>query len=69
VVTAAKEAQGGWLPLQDAMAALSTNSIHRVLANTTHASLIEDQGDAAMASRAIRDVVDSIRAGTLLTKP
>ena len=68
VVTAAKEAQDGWLPLQDAMAALSTNSIHRVLANTTHASLIEDKGDAVMASQAIRDVVDSIRAGTLLTK-
>jgi pimeloyl-ACP methyl ester carboxylesterase len=68
VVTAAKEAQDGWLPLQDAMTALSTNSIHRVLANTTHASLIEDKGDAAMASQAIRDVVDSIRAGTLLTK-
>ena len=68
VVTAAKEAQDGWLPLQDAMAALSTNSIHRVLPNTTHASLIEDRDDAAMASQAIRDVVDSIRAGTLLTK-
>src|SRR5205823_10904050 len=33
VVTAAQGAQDGWLPLQDAMAALSTNSIHRVLAN------------------------------------
>jgi pimeloyl-ACP methyl ester carboxylesterase len=69
VVTAAKEAQDGWLPLQEAMAALSTNSIHRVLPNTTHASLIEDQGDAAMASQAIHDVVASIRAGTPLTKP
>jgi pimeloyl-ACP methyl ester carboxylesterase len=69
VVTAAKEAQDGWLPLQDAMAGLSTNSIHRVLPNTTHASLIEDQGDAAMASQAIHDVVASIRAGTPLTKP
>jgi pimeloyl-ACP methyl ester carboxylesterase len=69
VVTAAKEAQDGWLPLQDEMAGLSTNSIHRVLPNTTHASLIEDNGDAAMASQAIHDVVESIRAGTPLTKP
>jgi len=44
-------------------------SIHRVLPNTTHASLIEDRGDAAMASQAIRDVVDSVRAATRLTKP
>ena len=69
VVTAAKEAQDGWLPLQDEMAALSTNSIHRVLANTTHASLIEDMGDAAMASQAIHDVVESVRAETPLAKP
>ena len=68
VVTAAKEAQDGWLPLQDEMAALSTNSIHRVLPNTTHASLIEDRGDAAMASQAIRDVVEAVRAATPLTK-
>src|SRR3989449_6753443 len=66
VVTAAKEAQDGWLPLQDEMAALSTNSIHRVLPNTTHASLIEDKGDAAMASQAIHDVVESIRTANPL---
>ena len=62
VVTAAKEAQDGWLPLQDEMATLSNNSLHRVLPNTTHASLIEDKGDAAMASQAIHDVVESVRA-------
>ena len=69
VVTAVKEAPDGWLPLQDEMAALSTNSIHRVLPNTTHMSLIEDQGDAAMASQAIHDVVESIRAAIPLSKP
>ncbi len=69
VVTAAKEAQDGWLPLQAEMAALSTNSIHRVLPNTTHASLIEDRDDAAMASQAIRDVIEAVRATTPLTKP
>src|SRR2546428_1619115 len=66
VVTAAKEAQDGWLPLQDEMAALSTNSIHRVLPNTTHASLIEDKSDAAMAIQAIHDVVEAVRTGTPL---
>jgi len=69
VVTAAKEAQDGWLPLQDEMAALSTDSLHRVLPKATHASLIEDKGDAAMASQAIHDVVESVRAGTPLTRP
>jgi pimeloyl-ACP methyl ester carboxylesterase len=69
VVTAAKEAQDGWLPLQDEMAALSTNSLHRVLPATTHLSLIEDKGDAAIASQAIRDVIESIRSATPLTKP
>ena len=69
VVTAVKEAPDGWLPLQDEVAALSTNSIHRVLPNTTHMSLIEDQGDAAMASQAIHDVVESIRAARPLTRP
>src|SRR5207245_4218127 len=64
VVTAAKDAQDGWLPLQDEMAALSTNSFHRVLPDTTHLSLIEEKGDAALASQAIHDVVESVRAGT-----
>ena len=69
MVTAAKDAPDGWLPLQDEMTKLSSNSMHRVLPNTTHASLIEDRGDAATASQAIHDVVESIRAGTPLTKP
>jgi hypothetical protein len=32
-------------------------------------SLIEEQGDAAMASQAIHDVVESIRAARPLTRP
>ena len=43
VVTAGKDAQDGWLPLQDKMAQLSSNSVHRVLPDVSHASLIEDQ--------------------------
>lgn len=66
VVTAVAEAEAGWLPLQDEMVTLSTNSVHRVLPDATHASLIEDEGDAAMASQAILDVVQSVRAGTPL---
>jgi pimeloyl-ACP methyl ester carboxylesterase len=69
VVTAAAEAQAGWLPLQDEMVTLSTNSVHRVLPDATHISLIEDKEDAAMASQAILDVVESVRAGTPLANP
>lgn len=67
VVTAARDAQNGWLPLQDELAALSTNSVHRVLRNATHESLIYDKRDAAASSRAIRDVVESVRGSTSLT--
>jgi len=69
VVTAAQDAQAGWLPLQDEMSALSRNSHHRVLANATHSSLIEDEHDARISSQAIREVVASARSGKRLAKP
>ena len=68
VVTAAKGAQAGWLPLQDKMTALSTNSAHRVLPDTDHPGLIHDRVGAAQASQAVLDVVASVRSGTPLTK-
>ena len=42
------------------MAGLSTNSLHRV-AHATHASLVDQEADSAIASRAIRDVAASVR--------
>ncbi len=66
VVTAEKDAQKGWLPLQDQMAGLSSNSVHWVLADATHASLTEDETNAAISSRAITDVVQSVRTHTPL---
>jgi pimeloyl-ACP methyl ester carboxylesterase len=68
VVTAGKGAEAGWLPLQDKMTGLSTNSAHRVLPETDHPGLIHDRVGAAQASQAILDVVASVRAGTPLTK-
>jgi hypothetical protein len=64
VVTAGKDAQAGWLPLQDKMALLSSNSVHRVLPNVTHSSRVEDQHDSTGASSAIVDVVHAVRSGT-----
>jgi hypothetical protein len=65
VVTAALDALVGWLPLQDEMATLSTNSSHRVVPYT-HDSLITDQTAAETSSQAIRDVVDAVRYGACL---
>jgi pimeloyl-ACP methyl ester carboxylesterase len=68
VVTAAKDAHDGWLPLQEKMAALSTNSVHRVITDATHTSLIENKGDAANAIQAIIDVVVAVRSGATVRR-
>jgi len=67
VVTAAKGALAGWLPLQEKMANLSTNGIHRVLPHADHAGIIDDRVAAAHASRAILAVAASVRSRTPLT--
>lgn len=66
VVTAVEDAHEGWLPLQDEMATLSTNSDHRVIQEATHATLIEDRADSAISIQAILDVVEAVRSGTAL---
>jgi hypothetical protein len=60
VLTADQRADDQWQPKQDHMATLSTNSLHRH-ANATHASLLDDEADAAVASQAIDDVVTAVR--------
>jgi pimeloyl-ACP methyl ester carboxylesterase len=67
VVTAARDAQVGWLPLQERMATLSTNSSHRVVPYT-HDALVNDQAAAQTSSQAIRDVVHAVRSGAPLEK-
>src|SRR5438876_7081942 len=68
VVTAGKGPATGWIPLQDKMTDLSTNSVHRVLPDTDHPGLIHDKTGAATSSQAILDVVASVRSGALLPK-
>lgn len=65
VVTAGEGQQAGWSAAQDRMAALSTNSVHRV-APATHESLLMDKSDSAYSVRAIADVVRSVRTGSPL---
>jgi pimeloyl-ACP methyl ester carboxylesterase len=62
VLTADKGNQDDeWQSKQDHLATLSTNSLHRHV-NATHASLLEDEADAAAASQAIHDVVAAVRS-------
>jgi pimeloyl-ACP methyl ester carboxylesterase len=67
VVTAARGAERGWLPLQDRMATLSTNSSHRVVPYT-HDGLVTDQTAAQTSIGAIRDVVHAVRFNMPLEK-
>jgi hypothetical protein len=67
VVTAARDAQVGWLPLQDSMATLSTNSSHSVVP-LTHDALVNDKTAAETSSQAIRDVIHAVRSDAPLEK-
>ncbi|MDN4610077.1 alpha/beta fold hydrolase [Arthrobacter burdickii] len=66
VLTAGSGSQPGWGAAQDALAALSTNSVHRVIDGATHASFITDQEDAAAAAHGILDVVSAVRTASLV---
>jgi pimeloyl-ACP methyl ester carboxylesterase len=65
VLTAGRHPQA-WITAQDKMAALSDNSLHRVVAGATHQSLVADPEDATSVSQAIHDVVGSVRTSTRL---
>ncbi|PYR92804.1 MAG: alpha/beta hydrolase [Acidobacteria bacterium] len=67
VVTATRDALAGWLPLQDRMARLLTNSSHR-LVPYTHDALVTDRTAAEASTQAIRDVVHAARFATALKK-
>ena len=60
VLTADTGNAADWQAAQQQMARLSTNSLHRV-AHATHASLVDQEADSAVASQAIRDVAASVR--------
>jgi pimeloyl-ACP methyl ester carboxylesterase len=68
VVTAARDAEAGWLPLQDELAKLSTNSKHQVVPYR-HADLVTDETAARTSSQAIRDVIRAVRSGAPVDTP
>lgn len=69
VLTAGVGSDAAWLAKHNALAALSTNSAHRVIDGASHEDLVADQGDAAVSTQAIRDVVVSVRTSAPLVGP
>jgi pimeloyl-ACP methyl ester carboxylesterase len=61
VVSAPKQAEPGWLKLQDDLATLSPNSMHRLVEGATHTSLLYERSDAQATSAAIVEVVAAVR--------
>jgi pimeloyl-ACP methyl ester carboxylesterase len=62
VLTAGRGSDAAWTVAQNRLATLSTNSVHRTIAGATHAGLVEDEEGAATTTRAILDVVSSVRS-------
>lgn len=60
VISAGRQAST-WLELQDELAALSSDSTHRVVDTASHTSLLDDRNDARATSAAILDVVEAVR--------
>jgi pimeloyl-ACP methyl ester carboxylesterase len=67
-VISAGEQPPGWLEMQDELASLSSESIHRVVDGATHASLLYERRDAQVTSAAIEQVVEAARTDRPLTR-
>jgi pimeloyl-ACP methyl ester carboxylesterase len=68
VLTAGEGTAAGWMAKQDKLAALSTNSVHRVVDGAAHVDLVMNERPAAATSHAILDVVSSVRSGRPLDR-
>jgi pimeloyl-ACP methyl ester carboxylesterase len=68
VLTAGEGSSPGWMPKQNKLADLSTNSAHHVVEGAAHADLAVEERAAAATSQAIRDVVASVRTGMPLER-
>lgn len=66
VLTAGSGSAPGWAASQDALAALSTNTAHRIIDGATHTSLLADQKDTAATVRGILDIVSAVRTASPL---
>jgi pimeloyl-ACP methyl ester carboxylesterase len=60
-VVSAGTQSSGWLELQDDLATISPNSMHRVVKEATHTSVVYERSDAQATSAAIVEVVAAVR--------
>ncbi len=67
-VVSAGEQPPGWLELQEELAALSSNSSHRVVEGATHETLLSEKRDARATSATILEVVEAVRNDQPLTR-
>ena len=67
-VVSAGEQSPDWLEMQEELAALSPNSVHRVVDGATHESLLYDKGDSQVTSAAIERAVEAVRADRPLNR-
>jgi pimeloyl-ACP methyl ester carboxylesterase len=67
-VVSAGEQSPDWLKLQDELAALSSDSVHRVVEGATHTSLLCDRSNARATSAAILEVVRAVRSDRPLAR-
>jgi len=66
VVSRGTGLDGGWGEQQDELAALSTNSAHMIVEDSTHVSLIFNPDHAQLVSQAILQVIGSVQTGKRL---
>jgi pimeloyl-ACP methyl ester carboxylesterase len=66
VLTAGSGHDAAWSAAQNHLAALSSNSVHRVIAGATHQGMVEEH--AAATTQAILDVVASVRSPRRLVR-
>ena len=66
VLTAGRGHDAAWSAAQNQMATLSSNSVHRVIADATHQGMVEEH--AAATTQAILDVVSSVRSPRRLVR-
>ena len=68
VLTAGTGSDAALIASHERIAAMSTNSAHRVIDGATHEQLIADEKDSVATSQAILDVVSAIRNTTPVTR-
>lgn len=68
VLTAGVGSDAEWMAAQDRMAALSTDSVHRVVDGAAHGQLFLEEQPAAETTAAVLDVVAAVRGSGQLAK-